>query len=1157
MALSTNQVAGLSSGFDWRTMVDQLMAVEHRRVDIVTAKKTASQTKLTEWQSANSKLLALKTIAGTLKDPDNFQLFTTTMSTNSSTVKGSDLLSVSTSSTAVPGTYSLKITNLAQAQKLSSNPFTSQTTALGSNYAGDIVINGKVATIKTTDTLAGVASNINNLNTGSSPSGVTASVINFAPNDYRLILTSDKTGASGISLLNGSSVNLVQTFGWKDNQTATIKNSITSGAQSDRFTAANTVISSLLGLSTGESASVTIGDKSVAINIATMSLTDIKNAINTAAPTGASASVITQTVDGSTYYRLQIDGTQTFSDADNILNTLGILDRGSTNVSGKVSGVAMTSEGAYVTSSTLLKNIDGYNTFTAGGSPAGDYLTLTGTDTANVAVNATFNIDSSSTVQNLLDEITTRYGNVLAYVTNDGKIRVDDLSGGGNLAVNLTDHIADASSKLEFVAADADFGAASARQRQIIAGEDATVELDGVIVTNASNTIKDVIAGTSLNLVKEDATIVNLTIGRDLDAIKNNIKTYVNKYNDVMSYINTQFSYDASAKKTGGALFGDGTLASVKSDLSPLITQTIWGVNSNFSIIGMIGINLDSTHQLTINDSKLSGYLQTNFNDVKSIFSVQGSTSSTNLAYVSYTKDTKAGEYTVHVDRAATQGTETSNINLAAGGAADTLTVTQGSSTASIAITIGMTLSDIVNAANTEFSTSYTQTLAGSQLLKQDDNVTAIASGTTWNNIYNTTLQNSDVIEFSGTSRSGTSLSGSYTITNIATDKVQGLLSAIENTYSNQIIASIDSSGHITVTDKFTGASQLALDITEPATRGLDFGTVVTSNTGGVVGRHALQMIAADDGSNHLVIKNSDYGSGNSFSISQDSTDNNYDQIINTATSNTTTSTNGAVYATGATTWGDLSGASVANSDTITIGGTARNGTTPISGTYTVTNKTTDTMNGLLTAIENAYSAQGTTVDAVIRDGKIYIEDLTPGISSLTLTLTANNEGGGSLALGTFNQSTKRDLDLGLVNGTYAGLDVAGTINGETATGAGQDLTGATDNANTSGLSLKYTGTADDVDAGDVKITLGVAELYERALFNITDTYEGYAVFKQDSLQDQIHSINDQVADMEAILDRKKEQMINKFVAMELTLSKLQNQSNWLAGQINGLYKGA
>lgn len=1157
MALSTNQISGLSSGFDWRTMIDQLMAVERKPVNLVTAQQTKTTGKLTEWQTANAKLIALQSAANSLQKPASFQLFSPSMSTDSSTFKANDLLSVTTAATAAPGAYSLKITNLAQAQKLSSNPFTSQTTTLGSNYAGDIVINGKVLTINATDTLTGVANSINNLNTGSNPSGVTASVINFGANDYRLILTSDKTGAKGISLLNGSSVNLVQAFGWKDNQTATIKNSITLGAQSDRFTSSNVAVGSLLGLTTGEAASVTIGDKSVAINLSTMSLTDIKTAINTAAPTGASASVISETIDNTTYYRMQIDGTQTFSDTKNILNTLGVLDRGSANVSGKVSGVSMTSNGTSITAATVLKDIDGYNTFTAGGFPAGDYLTLTGTDTSNVAVNANFSIASSTTVQNLLDEIKTRYGNVLAYVTNDGKIRVDDLSGGSVLAVNLTDHIADVNSKLEFVALDANFGAAAARQRQIIAGADAALELDGVALTNTSNTVKDVISGVTLNLIQaSSSTNVSLKVERDVDAIKKNIQDYVSKYNDLMSYINTQSAYDAKAQKTGGVLFGDGTLSSIKSDISALTTKIIWGVNSNYSIMGMIGINLDNKQLLTVDDKTLTGYLKTNFNDVMSLFSAQGSASTTNLAYVANTKDSKAGEYNVHIDRAATQGAETGNVNLSGGGAADTLTVTQGSSTANIAITAGMTIADIVNAINTEFNAVYTQTLSGSLQLKESDNVTPISAGTAWNNIFGATLLNGDAINFSGTSRSGVIVAGSYTITNVATDKVQGLLSAVENAYSNQVTASISSSGRITVTDKFTGASQLTIDIVEPATRGLDFGTALTSNTGGVVGRYALAMTAADNGSSQLVIRNNDYGSGSGFTISQDSTDLNYDQMIYTTTGNTTVSTNGAVYATNATTWSDVYGANVANGDTITIGGMARNGTTPISGTYTVTNKTTDTINGLLTAINSAYTAQGTTANAVIRDGKIYVEDMTTGVSSLALTLTANNQGGGSLTLGAFNQNTKRDLDLGLVNGTYNGQVVAGTINGETATGSGQVLTGATGNANTAGLSVQYSGSANNTEAGTVKLTLGLGALLSNALFNIVDPISGYLTFTENSLQDNINRYKTQITDMEGRLALKQVMMVNRFAAMETAISNLQSQSNWLSGQITAASNG-
>jgi len=556
MALSTNQVSGLASGFDWRSMIDKLIAVDHKSVDAVENRKKEYESRLSEWQSFNTKLLALKTAAGSLKDPDDFYVYTAEMSTDSATVDGDDLLSVSASSDAVPGTYTVQVTQLATAQKLSSNPFSSRTDALGSAYAGDIVINGKVVTVSSTDSLADVANNINSANSGTDRSGVTASIVNYGTHDYRLILTSDETGENGISLLNRSSSNLVQKFGWKDQQTAQVKNSITGGAQSDRFKSHNVSVKSLLGLTTGETStgSLTIGGTAVTINLSTMSLDDIKNAINNAGIPGVTASVISQTSDGTIYYRLQIDGTQTFADENNILNTLGIVDHTSDTVTGKVSGNSMSTEGAYITKDTVLTDIDGYNTFTSGGyAGGGDYLALTGTDTSGNSVGTVnFDISSATTVQDLLDEIENTYGNVIAYVTADGKIRVDDLAGGSSLAVNLADHIQDANSSLEFVTADADFGDAATRDRQITAGQDSEISIDGVTVTGSSNVIDDVITGVTIDLLKADAaTTVTLEIDHDLDAVKSNIQDFVDKYNTVMTYINTQFSYNEDTERRG------------------------------------------------------------------------------------------------------------------------------------------------------------------------------------------------------------------------------------------------------------------------------------------------------------------------------------------------------------------------------------------------------------------------------------------------------------------------------------------------------------------------------------------------------------------------------------------------------------------------------
>jgi flagellar hook-associated protein 2 len=1048
MSLSTNLVSGLSSGFDWRAMIDQLIAIERRRVDLVEEKKSEYESKLTEWQSFNTKLLALKTAAEGLKDPEDFYLYASNMTSSDSSVDASDLLSVSTTSTASPGSYSIVITQLATAEKLSSKSFTSLSEALGSSYAGDIIINGKVITISDSDGLDDVRNKINNANSGANPSGVTASIVNYGTSGYRLILSSNNTGAEGISLLNGGASDLLGNLGFVDATAKTAKNVITGGHKSEAFSGAATAIggSSLLNLSDGQTGTVTFditiggtpysADVSIDLSSTGDSLNDIATKINAAfaalgsPPPSDPASVISETEDGNTVYRLLIEGdTISYTDSNNVLETLGILERaGVSDEKGVTGNVANTSDGAAITSSTLIRDMDGYLDYTSG-----DKIKLTGTSTSGAGVDTSLDIDDTTTVAQLMSAIDNAYGDVTTSVTADGKIQiVDNEVGDVDLVVKLTvrnaGDTADRDLSFDTNANGFEDGGdpSKIRARQIQVGNDAQITVDGATVTSSDNTVEDVLPGVTLSLLKAAASepTITLNINRDIDAIMDNISDFVDKYNEVAAYISQQQTYDEDDETTGGVLFGDGTLSSVKSDLTSTLIQTVSGVSSEFSILGLVGINLDNEGQLSIDTDTLQGYLETNFNDINSLFAANGSTSGGELVYVAHSQDTQPGTYTVHITNAAVRSNATS---IDGGVAADeTLAITEGDKTARIELTSDMTLAQIASTINTELDTVYTETLVGSESLTTDGASNYITSSTKWSEIYGTpALESEDVISFTGTTRNGTEVNGEYTIDQVDSDTVQGFLSAIEESFSNEVTASIDNYGRIVLTDKYAGNSQLSLEITEPAGKALNFGDVdVTpgADDGSEEGRYAIAISASDDGSGHLALTHDSYGSGHDFTI-----------------------------------------------------------------------------------------------------------------------LESRNDG-------LWNQDTEITVD--------NGEDVAGTIKGEAATGSGQVLTGADGENNVDGLAIKYTGTDENLDVGTVTLTIGVAELFERALYNITDSYEGYISFKQDSLQERIDSFETQIEDMEARLDRKMEMMINRFVAMEVALSKIQNQSNWLTGQINASYSG-
>lgn len=1031
MALSTNQVAGLSSGFDWRTMVDQLIAVEHRRVDLVESRKSEYESKLTEWQSFNTKLLALKTSAMNLNDSESFDIYKSGMTSDDSAVKASDLLSVRTTSSASGGSYNIVIDSLAKAQKLSSGSFSGLLDALGTSYAGDIILNGKAININASDSLADVKNKINNANSGTNPTGVTASIITYGANDHRLILTSDNTGADGIGLQNGSGSDLVQLFGWKD-KTSSLRNSVTGGAESDAFSSSTQSLKSLLDLSTTQSGTIKIRDglgvyRDVYIDLSTDSLEAVKSAINDAAITGVTASVVAVTTENATTYKLQINGGQDFLDAQNILETLGVLQNGVSAVQGTTSGNSMTENGEFITSSTLLTEIDGYNQYTAGdkislGAASRDH---SGNDVSGDILTIT----ETTTVQDLLDAIKTAYeangDEVSVYLTSNGKIQVaDQETGASSLVAALQSTIGDTYSSLDWAAFTA---LDEVRKRELVEGADASLWIDDVNVTSSDNSVEEILSGVTLNLLKADpGTTLTIDVARDIDAVMENIEGFVSDYNSVSAYLKGQQSYDQENEKTGGILFGDGTLFSVKSDITTILTQQVWGVASDLSTLGLAGIEVDTDGQLNIDDDKLREYLETRFNDIKLLFSANGTSDSGDLDYIRSSSNTQAGEYEINIIQAATRSAETSDTAVSGAlGHDEILTITQDGKTAALSLASSMTISDIINAVNTEMDTVYTQKLAGSTLVKTTGGIIPITSETTWNNIDGGNLVNNDVIAFSGTTRNGSTVSGSYTISVTGTDTVQGLLSAIEAAYNSQVTVEIDTTGQIVITDKTGGASSVALtfDYTGTENQVDIFGSVSENNTGGQEGRWAIDITASNDGSDHLILTHDSYGSSYSFTIDED----------------------------------------------------------------------TDT--GLWTG------------------------------SQTTPVSVAN------------------------------GLDVEGTINGEAATGSGQTLTGNSGETNVDGLVITYTGSATGL-AGNVTLTLGIAELFDRTLFNITDSIEGYVGFKQESLQNSINSFGTQIEQMEDRLDRKMESMINRFVAMETALARMQNQSNWLTSQIDGLYGG-
>jgi len=214
--MTTISNLGVGSGLDLSSLLDQLTQSEQVPLTAIQQQQASYQTKLSAYGTLQSMLGAFQGSAKALSDPSFFNA-TTASASNSS------VLSAIGSTSAVPGTYAINVTALAQAQSLVSTGQASQTTAVGTGTihidfgsisGGTLDTNTSSATYgkysgasftansgstgvditidSSNNSLQGIRDAINKAN-----AGVTASIINDGSGTpYRLVLTSDKTGAT-------------------------------------------------------------------------------------------------------------------------------------------------------------------------------------------------------------------------------------------------------------------------------------------------------------------------------------------------------------------------------------------------------------------------------------------------------------------------------------------------------------------------------------------------------------------------------------------------------------------------------------------------------------------------------------------------------------------------------------------------------------------------------------------------------------------------------------------------------------------------------------------------------------------------------------------------------------------------------------------------
>ena len=159
---------------------------------------------------------------------------------------------------------------------------------------------------------------------------------------------------------------------------------------------------------------------------------------------------------------------------------------------------------------------------------------------------------------------------------------------------------------------------------QAATGANASLTVDGINISSASNTVTGAIPGVTLNLLSTSASQVSLGVAPDTTQAAQAINQFVSDYNTAITALNAQFTFNPSTNSEG-PLASDSTVFNLQNDLLSALSYTYSPSSGTTTIpnLSSLGITVNNDGTLSVDSAALNNTLNNNYSDVQSFF--QGS----------------------------------------------------------------------------------------------------------------------------------------------------------------------------------------------------------------------------------------------------------------------------------------------------------------------------------------------------------------------------------------------------------------------------------------------------------------------------------------------------------------------------------------------------
>ena len=583
MATDYLQAMGVGAGFDTKkivtAIVDAEKAVKQASIDRKTTDVDASVSGMAQLKSS---LQTLQTSFAKVDDKSEFNFSSLSNSSPANVFANFD------TSNALPGTYKVSVSQLAQndvyqsasvSETLEVDTYTLSAEVSSSSGSASFTYGATTYTKAfDTDAATTMAGLVAAINAGSAGSTVTAVATNST------IFTLTKDAGSDTQMTKG-------TIGGTTNGSIalTISTADTTAGVGAVTVDQNGTSAATVVIQVGSGAAET-----VTLAAGYTSLTDLVTGIN--ALTADVSARLVETSSGS--YRVVVEGPQGSDNALTITDSVfGLQTTNVPEVDTYTLGAAVSSGGSA--------------SFTYGGTT---YTQAFDTNASNTMVLLATQVNAASGITAAAVSGSDVAFTITNNVGSDTQMTKGTIGGTSNGSAYLT-----------MVTEDTIVGSDG---NKIQAAQNATLSVNGLSVTSASNQVSDVVPGLNLNLMAITSSDVVLSISRDTSVAKQAIEDLVTAYNSFEGIIKG-LTASGSEMADQGSLKSDSGVAVIRTAIRNFLTSSSSTPGTSKTNMSDIGVSMQRDGTFKVDDTVLGAALNSHYNDITQMFSANTDNQST------------------------------------------------------------------------------------------------------------------------------------------------------------------------------------------------------------------------------------------------------------------------------------------------------------------------------------------------------------------------------------------------------------------------------------------------------------------------------------------------------------------------------------------------